>query len=227
MSISVKTKHTESPKLRITVLGAAGNVGSRVVNEALARGHEVTAVIRDSSQASSLPPNVKMRLADVSKVDDVVEVSSGQDIVISAIRPAPGKEDAAALTTRSLMDGLARTGVRVLVVGGAATLTVPGKGGMTVLEDADFLPVEARHIGQASADQFDVCLAETRVNWTYLSPPAQLEAGERTANYRLGGNELIIDENGISKISMEDLSLILVDEAEHPRHQRSRFTAAY
>jgi putative NADH-flavin reductase len=125
------------------------------------------------------------------------------------------------------MDGLAQTGARLLVVGGAATLTVPNTGGKTVIEDSHFLPVSARHIGKASADQFEVCRAETRVDWAYLSPPAQLAPGERTGEYRLGTNELLLDDEGNSTISMEDLAVVIVDEAERPRHHRTRFTAGY
>ncbi len=213
--------------MRITVLGATGKVGDRVVTEALSRGHEVTAVVRNSTRFNDLPAAAKVRAGDVGNVEDVAKVSAGQDVVISAIRPAPGNESDIIPTTRSLMDGLAQTGVRLLVVGGAATLTVPDTGGKTVIEDSNFLPVSARHIGKASADQLDVCSAETRVVWAYLSPPAQLVPGERTGNYRLGADKLLLDAEGNSTISMEDLAVVLVDEAERPKHHRTRFTAAY
>jgi len=213
--------------MKITVLGAAGNAGSRVVDEALSRGHEVTAVVRNLASSNNLPAGVKVIAGDASNVEDVVRISTGQDVVISAIRPASGHESDIIPTTRSLMDGLAQTGVRLLIVGGAATLTVPGTGGKTVLEDANFLPVSARHIGKASADQLEACLAETRVDWAYLSPAAQFAPGERTGTYRLGTDELLIDAEGISKISMEDVAVVLLDEAEQPKHHRIRFTAAY
>jgi len=213
--------------MKITVLGSTGNAGRRVVAEALSRGHEVTAVVRNSVSSNDLPPTAKVLVGDVGNVEDVVKVSAGQDVVISAIRPTPGQESDAISTTRSLMDGLAQTGVRLLVVGGAATLTVPGTGGKTVIEDSNYLPISARHIGKASADQFEVCLAETRVDWAYLSPAAHFAPGERTGNYRLGTDELLVDAEGISKISMEDVAVVLLDEVEQPKHHRTRFTAAY
>ncbi len=213
--------------MRITVLGPTGKVGNRVVTEALSRGHEVTAVVRNSTRFNDLPAAAKARAGDVDNVEDVARVSTGQDVVISAIRPAPGNESDIIPTTRALMDGLAQTGVRLLVVGRAATLTVPGTGGKTVIEDSSFLPVSARHIGKASADQLDVCRAETRVDWAYLSPPAQLAPGKRTGNYRLGTDELLLDPEGNSTISMEDLAVVLLDEAERPKHHRTRFTAGY
>ncbi len=213
--------------MKITVLGATGNAGSRLVAEALSRGHEVTAVVRNLGRANGLPAAARVRTADVGNVEEVSKISAGQDVVISAIRPASGHENDMIPTTRSLMDGLAQTGVRLLVVGGAATLTVPGSGGKTVIEDANYLPVSARHIGKASADQLEVCLAETRVDWAYLSPAAQFAPGERTGNFRLGCDELLVDAEGVSKISMEDAAVVLLDEAERPRHHRTRFTAAY
>jgi putative NADH-flavin reductase len=213
--------------MKITVLGAAGNAGRRVVAEALFRGHEVTAVVRNPVGSNDLTAGVRVLTGDASNVEDVAKISAGQDVIISAIRPAPGHETDIIPTTRSLMDGLAQTGVRLLVVGGAATLTVPGMGGKTVLEDANFLPVSARHIGKASADQLEACLAETRVDWVYLSPAAQFAPGERTGNYRLGTDELLIDAEGVSKISMEDLAVVLLDEAEQPKHHQIRFTTAY
>jgi len=213
--------------MKITVLGAAGNAGSRVVTEALSRGHEVTAVVRNPTGSNNLPTSVKVLTGDAGNVEDVAKMSAGQDVVISAIRPDPGNKSETVATTNALMDGLAQTGARLLVVGGAATLTVPGTGGKTVIEDSNFLPVSARHVGKASADQLEACLAETRVDWAYLSPAAQFVPRERTGNYRLGTDELLLDAEGNSTISMEDLAVALVDEAEQPKHHRTRFTAAY
>jgi len=162
--------------MRITVLGATGSVGSRVVTEALSRGHQVTAVARNSTRFNDLPAAAKVRVGDAGNVKNVAELSAGQDVIINATRPAPGSESRIFATTKALMDGLAPTGVRLLVVGGAATLTVPG---------------------------------------------------ERTGNYRLGTDELLLDAEGNSTISMEDLAVVLLDEAERPKHHRTRFTAAY
>lgn len=213
--------------MKITVLGANGNTGSRVVKEALSRGHEVTAVVRNAAATNNLPTNIKVITGDVSNIKDVTAFSTGQDVIISAIRPASGHEDDVIPTTRILMDGISKTNARLLIVGGASTLTVPNSGGKTVIEDSNYLPVTARHIGKASADQLEVCLAETRVNWAYLSPAAQFAPGKRTGAYRLGTDELLIDDKSISKISMEDAAIALLDEAEQPKHYQSRFTAAY
>ncbi|TMR90554.1 NAD(P)-dependent oxidoreductase [Nonomuraea basaltis] len=210
--------------MRITVFGATGAVGGRVVAEALSRGHEVTAVARDPAR---LPPTAaRVVTGDASDAEDVATLSAGQDLVISATRPAPGYEDDLVTTAKALLAGLARTGVRLLLVGGAAGLTVPGTGGLTVVETPDFPPA-LRPIALACNGQLDACRAETGVDWAYLSPPALLEPGERTGVYRLGRDELLADAAGRSAISMEDLAVALLDEAERPRHHRARFTVAY
>lgn len=134
--------------MRITVFGAAGNVGSRVVAEALSRGHEVTAVVRDPARFHELPAGVHARAGDAGRTEDVAELSAGQDVVISATRPAPGSERELVATTRALLAGLAPTSVRLLVVGGAAGLTVPGTGGATVMDDPEF-PADWREIALA------------------------------------------------------------------------------
>ena len=213
--------------MRITVLGATGSVGRRVVAEALSRGHEVTAVVRDSSRYDELPKGVNSQTGDASNADDISRLSSGQDVVISAIRPAPGRDSEIVPTTQALLDGLAQTGVRLLVVGGAACLTVPNSGGTAVIDDPRFVPEKWREIAQVSLAQYQTVRAESRVDWAYLCPPAMLEPGERTGKFRLGDDELILDADGNSTISIEDLSVVLLDEAEHPKHRQTVFTAAY
>jgi putative NADH-flavin reductase len=142
--------------------------------------------------------------------------------VISATRPAPGSEAELPITAKGLVSGLARTGVRLLIVGGAAGLTLPDSPGTTVLDAPDF-PADWRPIAQACNEQLEIVRAATDLDWAYLSPPAVLEPGVRTGRYRLGKDELLTDP---SSISMEDLAVALMDEAERPRHHRTRFTVA-
>ena len=217
---------TRQKTMRITVFGAAGNVGSRVVSEAVARGHDVTAVVRKSSRFGELHPSVTARTGDAGNVEDVAVLSAGQDVVIAATRPAPGRESEFVITTKALLTGLADTGVRLLVVGGAGSLTVPGSGGRTLREAPDFL-AELSDIALAGAEQLAAYRAESGVDWAYLSPAALMEPGERTGRYRLGTDELLVDAEGNSKIAVEDLAVALLDEAERPAHHRTRFTAAY
>ncbi|GAA2367750.1 NAD(P)-dependent oxidoreductase [Nonomuraea africana] len=220
--------------MRITVFGAAGAVGSRVVTEALSRGHHVTAVVRDPARyrAPQLVPAhpgaaLTVGAGDASDLTDALRLSTGQDLVITATRPALGREDDLVTTTKTLLAAARASATRLLVVGGAATLTVPGSGGATVLDDPAHLPAAYRPIALACAAQLETCRTDTDTDWAYLSPAAQLLPGVRTGGYRLGADELLLDADGISAISMEDLAVALLDEAEHPRHRRTRFTAAY
>lgn len=211
--------------MQITIFGATGQVGSRVVVEALVRGHKVTAVARDPSRQHAVSDVIELSRGDIANVDDVISLSDGQDMVINATRSETRVD--AVHGTREFMKGLTTTGVRTLIVGGAATLTVPGTSGRTVLDDARYLSPSFRHVGEVSRDQYRACLAEQTVDWAYLSPPASLFPGTRTGSYRLGANELLLDSDGQSRISMEDLAVVILDEAECPRHHQTRFTAAY
>ena len=211
--------------MRITVFGAAGNVGSRVVAEALSRGHDVTAVVRDAARLDALDPRAQARVGDAAEVADVVALSAGQDLLVSATRPRPGRECDLVSATRALLSGSRQTGVRVVLVGGAGSLTAPGGRGV-VLDDPSWVPVAWGAIARASVDQLAACRADDGADWTYLSPPALLEPGARTGSYRLGRDELLVDAAGHSSISSEDLAVALLDEAERPRHRRMRFTVA-
>ncbi|MEU9041733.1 MULTISPECIES: NAD(P)H-binding protein [unclassified Kitasatospora] len=213
--------------MRITVFGATGNVGSRVVTEALARGHEVTAVVRDPAKPHGLPSAAVIAVGDARNPEDVARIAPGQDAVITATRPVPGSEHELAVATKGLLAGIAGTGVRLLAVGGAGSLTVPGTDGMTLVEDPGF-PAAIRPIALACNEQLaHYRAADADIDWTYLSPAALLEPGVRTGRFRLGRDELLVDADGNSAISMEDLAIALLDEVERPAHRRARFTAGY
>ena len=212
--------------MKITIYGAAGEVGSRIVNEALARGHEVTGVARTDAQLARLPADASRLVADVSDLQQAARAAKGQDLLISAVRPPDGQEEALVSMTRSILAS-AEEEQRVLVVGGAARLLVPGRNGETVLTAPDFLPAAVVAIARACQAQYELCLAETRAAWSYLSPPAMLQPGERTGRYRLGKDTLVVDENGASRISMEDFAVAMLDEAESTKHIRRAFTVGY
>ncbi|WP_227978899.1 NAD(P)-dependent oxidoreductase [Nocardia spumae] len=213
--------------MRITVFGAAGTAGTRIVSEAAARGHEVTAVGRGVEGLRTVPAGVRVRAADAADPEQVAAASIGSDLVVSATRPRPGREYELAAVAQALLDGLHGSGVRLLVVGGAGDLIVPGSGGSRVMESPDF-PPDWRPIALACREQREIFAATaTDVDWSYLSPPALLEPGVRRGVYRVGADELITDDAGDSRISMEDLAVALLDEAERPRHRRQRFTVGY
>ncbi|WP_307867700.1 NAD(P)-dependent oxidoreductase [Saccharothrix coeruleofusca] len=183
--------------------------------EARRRGHEVTPVARS--------PREGFALGAADDVADVRRLSAGRDVVISATRPPAGRERDLAATAEALLAGVGAT--RLLVVGGASSLRTPN--GVLVQQEPDF-PPELRPIALACTAQLEVFLRdESDVDWTYLSPPAELVPGPRTGRYRSGRDDLVVDAGGRSRISLEDLAVALLDEAERPRHRRARFTVGY
>lgn len=212
--------------MKITIFGAAGNLGSCVATEAVARGHDVTAVIHNPDHLDHAPTGTRARIGDATDPAAIDDLIAGADLVITATRPAPGREHELVTAAKTLLDGVGASGVRLIVVGGAGTLTVPGTNGASAL-DSDFVPPAAQAIARACVDQLQACRDQPAADWTYLSPPAQLAPGVRTGHYRLGTTELVLDDHGNSRISMEDLAIALLDEAETPAHHQARFTASY
>jgi len=213
--------------MKIIIFGAAGDVGSRIVAEAMARGHDVTAVIRSKTQRAKLPTRVNVRIGDASIASTVSALALGQDLIISALRPKEGSEALLAPLSNAILNGAAAANVRVLIVGGAASLKIPDGSGETVLTAPDFLPDHVVPIARACFAQYETILKNDGADWTYLTPPAMLIPGERRAAYQTGLDHLLTDSEGISQISMEDLAVALLDEAETPKYRRRRFTVAY
>jgi putative NADH-flavin reductase len=208
--------------VKIAVVGAAGMVGSRVVTEAVHRGHDVTAVFR--GQIPMTGPGVRAVRADATDRELMDGLLSGVDGVVAATRPRPGEESAAGPATRALLDAALATRTRILVVGGAAPLRSPDGPGL-VLDDSRYVPADIRAIAAASVHQFEVCRTHA-ADWVYLSPPALLEPGERTGGYRRGGDVLLTDASGTSRISVEDLAVAVLDELAEPGADR-HFTVGY
>jgi len=213
--------------MRITIFGAVGNIGTRVVNEALARGHEVTAVSRERSRLSGLDPKVKIAVGDINNIDDVVKLTAGQDLVISATRPPQGQEDELVNIAQSLLSGIEQNDTRLLLVGGAACLTVPNTNGRLVVDDPNYVQDAWKAIALACLAQYQVCEHNKNTRWTYMSPPALIRPGQRTGKYRHHGSELIIDGDGNSHISLEDFAVALLDEAELDKYPNQKFTVGY
>lgn len=206
--------------MKIAVVGASGMAGSRIVAEAVSRRHHVTAVFRRTPP--DFPhPDVDVVRADVTDIGHMSAVLDGADAVVGATRPAPGTEDTVAATVTALLDAAA--GTRVLVVGGAGPLRSPSGG--LVIDDPAFVPPAWRTIASASTSQLQACEAHPG-DWVYLSPPAMLEPGARTGVYRRGTTTILTAEDGVSRISAEDLAVAIVDELENPGRDR-HFTVGY
>ncbi|MFD8794240.1 NAD(P)-dependent oxidoreductase [Streptomyces vinaceus] len=214
---------------KIALFGATGTIGTRVLREALDRGHEVTAVVRDP--AKLVGSGAEMMPGDVLDPHSVAEAAVGQDVVVSAV--GPGGADPAVLVTaaKSLIGGVCTLGPdaprpRVIVVGGAGSLRTPEG---PLVSDAPGIPEPVRALMQAHAEALDFLrtVPVEEVRWTCLSPAAQIAPGTRTGTYRLGLDDLVVDEDGLSRISTEDYAVALVDEIERDGHPGKRFTVGY
>ncbi|WP_410646683.1 NAD(P)-dependent oxidoreductase [Amycolatopsis sp. cmx-4-54] len=206
--------------MKIAVVGASGMAGSRIVAEAVSRGHQVAAVFRRTPPAFP-HPDVEVVRGDVIDAVHMSTVFGGVDAVVGATRPAPGAEDTVAATVTALLDAAA--GRRVLIVGGAGPLRSPSGG--LVIDDPAFVPPAWRTIASASTGQLQACEAHGG-DWVYLSPPAMLEPGVRTGVYRRGTTTILTAADGSSGISAEDLAVAVVDELENPGKDR-HFTVGY
>ena len=216
--------------MKIVLFGAGGMIGSRVAAEALGRGHQVTAVARNPEKLAGADPRLTVVQGDVLIAESVAEVVRGADAVVSAVGPgfAPGADPQMLVaSSHSLIEGLKRAGVkRVIIVGGAGSLEVaPG----VQLVDTPEFPEPWKPGALAARDALKVWRgdAAAELEWTYFSPAALIEPGERTGAYRTGTEQLVADDAGNSRISAEDYAAALVDELERRNHVRGRFTAAY
>jgi putative NADH-flavin reductase len=212
--------------VNVLVYGATGMVGEAVVGELLDRGHQVTAASR-RGVGPPARPGLAVVAADVTDPAAVAALAPGHDAVVTAVRPAAGEgPDRVVEAARSLVAALPSAGVRrVLAVGGAGGLLVAP--GVRVVDDPDFSPVY-RPFSLAHVDALSVYAgADDLLDWTMVCCPRVIEPGERSGRYRVGGEELLSDADGVSRITTADYALALVDELERAAHPRSRISVAY
>ncbi|MEJ0042329.1 MAG: NAD(P)H-binding protein [Rhizomicrobium sp.] len=201
--------------MKVALIGATGNIGSKIAAELLSRGHSVTAIARNTDKA---PAGTQAVSADAADPAALAAVLKGHDAVVSSAPFAPGLSPA-------IIEGVKRSGVkRYIMVGGAGSLEVaPGK----MLKDTLTLPDAVRAILDEAALNLKRLRGETGLDWTFFSPAAEIGPGERTGKFRLGGDQLVSDAAGKSRISYDDYAIALVDELENPRHIQERFTIGY
>jgi putative NADH-flavin reductase len=211
--------------MKVALFGSTGQIGSRVLNEATDRGHQVTAIVRDPARAPARAAAVV--IGDVTDVRSVVETVAGHDAAISAVGGVlPGQEPIVVQAARALIAGLPEAGVdRLLVVGGAGSLLTPE--GVRLIDQPDF-PEHVKPFSMAQVDALEIYRSDAGgLRWTFLSPADDIEPGERTGRFVLGEDEAVYDASGRSHISMEDYAVAFVDELEAPRHVGRRFTLGY
>lgn len=214
---------------KILLIGASGFVGSALLNEALNRNIQLTAVVRNPERIKISNPNLKIIKADVNSAAEIAEAAKSFDAVISAYNPGwknPNIYEETLKTYPIILDGVKKSGVkRLLIVGGAGTLFIsPG----VRLVDSGAIPPEIIG-GVKSLGEFylNTLMKEKDIDWVFFSPAGALEPGERTGKYRLGKDDLIKNEKGESKISVQDYAKAMIDEFENPEHHQERFTIGY
>lgn len=236
--------------MNIGIFGATGMIGKRILAEALNRGHTVSAFTHNRSHIPSSPGAAKWQVANILDVESVSAVIPGLDVLVSAYGPGPTADASGAYPPGAVTEAIRRAdtlpnaarallkamekhlSLRLIVVGGAASLEVqPG----LQAADSPMMPEVLRQGGlpegylaviRAHGDALNLYRTSNR-NWTYFSPAAIIAPGERTGRFRLGGDQLVVDAKGQSRISCEDYAVALVDEIELPRHVQRRFTVGY
>lgn len=203
--------------MKIAVIGATGNAGSRIVTELLNRGHQVLGIARHPDKMKP-QPGLTLTQGDVKDEAGLAQLLAGQEAAIHTVRflDTDAKSAIGAAKKARLQ--------RFLVVGGAGSLEVaPG----AALIDQPNFPEVARLEATAGRDFLNTLNTERELDWTYLSPSVFFSPGERTGKFRLGKDQVLTGADGQSKISMEDYAIALADEIEHPQHRRERFTVGY
>ena len=199
---------------KIAIIGATGRAGSQLLEEALRRGHSVTAIARNTASLAGRP-GVTTRQLDVTDAAALEQALAGHDVVLSAAHFSGIKPQA-------IIEPVKRAGVkRLLVVGGAGSLLLPS--GHKVIDSPDF-PEAYKAEATAGGHYLDTLRQEHELDWTFLSPSAEFVEGARTGVYTLGKDHLLIGADGRSWITFADYAIAMLDEVEKPAHSRQRFT---
>ena len=212
--------------MNILIIGASGAIGSRILNEAVSRGHVMTAVSR-TSQPTTDSDQVHYVQADVTDIKTVAQLAANQDALVSSTSPrAKGGKEQYLESIKGVLAVAKQANIpNLLIVGGAASLEIaPGKTKLDMLLEKFSREQMAEPIAVLEARSL---ILASDVNWTFLCPAGTIEPGQRSGHYRLGEMQAVVAEDGKSYISMEDFAVAVLDELEHPKHQRRQFNAGY
>ena len=203
---------------KIAIIGATGRAGSQLLEEALRRGHAVTAIARNASSKLGERAGVTIKDLDVLDAGALQQAVAGHDAVFSAAHFT-------GIPASAVIDPVKKAGVkRLLVVGGAGSLfAAPG---LKVIDTPNF-PAEYKAEAAAGGVYLDTLRQEQALDWSFLSPSALFVEGERTGKFRLGRDDLLVGADGKSWISFADFAIAFIDELEKPAHSRQRFTVGY
>ncbi|MCS3552892.1 MULTISPECIES: NAD(P)-dependent oxidoreductase [unclassified Sphingobacterium] len=209
--------------MKVAIIGASGFIGSAILNEALSRGHDITAIVRNPEKVTVSEPRLNVKKGDVIKEEELISLLKGNEAVISAYSANDSSTYVKAIT--AIINATKKAGItRLLAVSGAGSLEV--KPGVQLLDTPEF-PAEWKGGATATRDAFDVIKQVTDLDWSVLSPAMVIEPGPRTGVFRLGKDQVLFNDKGESKISTVDFAVALLDELERPAHIKQRFTLAY
>lgn len=211
--------------MKIALIGASGYVGAKLRDEALQRGHQVVAIVRDPSKLPTVD-GLTTRSADVYDSAQVSAAVAGSDVVLSAFSSAHETDDVQGKhlrASRAIVAGTKHAGVgRLIVIGGAGSLFVaPG----VQLVDTEAFPAEWKPGALGARDALSDLQQENELDWAFVSPPPLLVPGERSGKYQVGGDAVPPMRDGQpASISTDDLAVAVLDEIEKPKHHRQRFS---
>jgi putative NADH-flavin reductase len=212
--------------MKVAIIGATGFVGSALLKEAVARGHDVTALVSDPSRVPAAS-QVHAVQSDVLAQDDLAGKLKGHAAVISAFS-GHAQTDVLGYYLKgiqSIVAAVKQAGVpRLLLVGGAGGLEVSP--GVQLIDTLQF-PAAWKGTAEGARQALNLLRQEQHLDWTVLAPSAHLEPGERTGKFRLGTDALLVDAEGHSHVSLADYAVAMMDELEQPAHSRTRFTVGY
>jgi len=213
--------------MKVALIGATGYIGSALLQETLARGHSVTALVRNPAKLQQ-HDRLTGKAVDLLDTAALTEALKGHDVVLASYNPGHDGDDVRqrmAAGGRSIIDATKAAGVpRLLTVGGAGSLQVAP--GVQVLDNPEF-PAQWRPGAEGTRDFLHMLRDEPTLDWTMLSPAALIEPGGKEGDFRLGLDDLVVDAAGKSRITTGDYAVAMVDELENPKHPRRRFTLAY
>lgn len=205
--------------MKIGIIGASGKAGSRILKEALDRGHEVTAIVRDASKVSQPGVAVLERNIFDLKAEDL----RAFDVVVNAFGAPFGEEHLHVEAGNVLIEALTGSDTRLIVMGGAGSLYVDEALTTRVIDTPDF-PDMFKPTASSQAENLNILRETKDLNWTFISPSAMIAIGQRTGSYVKGKENLLFNSKGESYVSYEDFAVALVDEIDQGQHIKGRFT---
>jgi putative NADH-flavin reductase len=216
--------------MKVALIGATGFVGVSLLQEALQRGHQVTAIVRDPSKLTVAPANLTVVKGDINHVAELAALLVGHEVVLSAYNAGWANPNLYAdfiAGSKNIEAATEKAGVkRLIVIGGAGSLAINGQ----QLVDTPNFPAEYKPGATAARDYLNILKNNKALDWTFFSPAIEMHQGittGRTGAYRIGTDSPVFDANGKSVLSGEDLAVAILDEVENKQFIQKRFTAAY